>query len=1205
MILYGTLKLGTLNYLCYMKDLKGSLKICVLSDEYLGEDDPKNYKKLHTVRDLNRFVLTPDYLITGFVQNKRSNNVTFEGAEYIVDNILSLFEMQKQYPFKAEDIKTNIKEDYIERYTAYNSECLINYTKNEDKLYRELTLEYQDIKLELVEYPEIKIIDRLPSTIFKNKSKDLNQKMNIANLSVITMSDLYSKLNMSWYNNKKYRAITTVDEFEKYVMDPLNQTYKEAVRTGEPMLLALDTETTGLNIYNLSDSNPYKSHIVATPISWEDDSAVVVFNNMKHFDNVPTDYMMKRLKPFLEKKSELNRDLINLIGHNVMFDGRVLYDNGVQPYWNNDTMQMSFNLNPKSAKGKYSNKLKGITRRLFGHETPELSDILGKGNEDKYGYLSEKEVAMVYGCADADYTRLVYKKLRELMPDSLYNVYQKQDIPMLNQLYISEYNGLRIDEDKVKELADIVERDLSKIHEFLKEYVGRFINLSNKVYILESKYKRGEITEEDFNKEIDNIQIDTNIKYEFEMKSRDYRDIMFKKFRYPIISKTATGEIQTNKTVLDKLSSVKLDKPANVMTNDLLSETGDVLISAEKFNSLKYPIAYVLTEYKTLEKEFTAYYKPIRENNLEGRLFKDYSMTRIETFRIMNPSQTIKANLKSLVKPYSDDYYLVDFDMAQVEYRIMVSIAKQMNMVERLKDPEKDFHRESAAAILGIESYLVDNKTRKQFKAINFGIPYGLSDYRLSDKLYGSTKERDLVRTRILKDKFEQANENVIANLNHHRDESLRPVDLPIEFKRFCGYTKTEVASDLTTREVEIPVGMVKNALGRYRLFDLDELDNKKIGTIRRAAGNFPIQSFAAELFRIILINFANRCEREGISDKIKWNMLIHDELLFSAHKSLNPYYLYKLIEEECMVTFEGHTHYFVGINMGLSWAECKDDAAEAPVRFVRQQKEKWDNGMYHEDCWIDNPHEYLHDDMMNFYKNRIHEVILEIQEDIDTTPIKINTILNQMKNYTVRNYITDHFIPRGFIVNGKPAKEWKSFGNDETVDIKFIACLAEWAIQFYGEDAKFQDTDGYIIPAIKLVAKPKQNLTESFEIFFEDNLEDEFYNEETGEYEVGLTEYDLQLLHNEDYYDAEVKELKITDSEEKHLEYLEDAGKNLRIHIQRKDVNRVKSVLKDYVGNKGKQVVFVFKDYSKLFWLRVNSDVDLYKLDKAIREVI
>lgn len=1206
MMLYGSVTIGTVKYLCYMKDLKGSSKICLLSEQYLGEDDGQEHISISRIKDLDKFVLTKDYLIAGFVRNKRSNNVTYEGAEYYTDNILSLLETLTQYSFKDEDIKVNIQEEYMTRFRAYNDECLISYVKNEEGLYKELVIEYQRMRLELEEYPTIRLVDRIPSTVFNKKSKDFNQKMNIANLSVITMNDLYDKLDMSWYKHKKYRAIGSIDEFEEYVMKPLNQAYREAEQTGKPILLSLDTETTGLNIYNLSDSNPYKSHLVATPIAWEDDSAVVVFNNMKHFDNVPADYMFKRLKPFLEKNSELNRDLINLIGHNVMFDGRVLYDNGVQPYWNNDTMQMSFNINPKSAKGKYSNKLKGITRRLFGHETPELSDILGKGNEDKYGYLSEKEVAMVYGCADADYTRLVYKKLREIMPDYLYDVYQKQDIPMLNQLYISEYNGLRVDEEKVKELADIMERNLDKIHEFLKEYVGRFINISNKLYILESKYKQDKISYETFKNEVENIQADKNVKYEFEMKGRDYRDIMFKKFKYPIISKTETGELQTDKFVLQKLSSVKLDKPADVMKKDLLSETGDVLISADEFNSLKYPIAYVLLEYKTLEKEFTAYYKPIRENNLEGRLFKDYSMTRIETFRIMNPSQTIKANLKTLVKPYSDDYYLVDFDMAQVEYRIMVSIAKQMNMVERLKDPEKDFHTESAAAITGVEPYLIDKKTRKQFKAINFGIPYGLSDYSLSEKLYGSTRERDMVKTRILKDKFEQANENVIANLNHHRDEALKPVDLSMDFKRFCGYTKTEVLPNLETEEIGIPVGMVKNAMGRYRLFDLDNLDNRKIGTIRRAAGNFPIQSFAAELFRIILINFANRCEKEGIADKVKWNMLIHDELLFSAHKSLNPYYLYKLIEEECMVTFEGHTHYFVGINMGLSWAECKDDAAEAPVRFVRQQKEKWDAGMYHEDCWIDNPHEYLHDDMMQFYKNRIHEVLLEIQADMDNTPIKVMDILNQLKNYTVRNYITDHFIPRGFIINGKPAKEWKSFGKDEKIDIKFISCLAEWALQYYGDDVNFEDNNGFTIPAFKLVERPKRELTETFDMFKDDlEIEDEFYDEDTGEYSQGLTEYDLKILHNDDYYDTEIKELKIADAEDKKLEFIEDTGKNLRIYIQRKDVNKVKNLLKDNISNKGKQVVFVFKDYSKLFWLRVNSSVDLYKLDKEIKEVI
>lgn len=58
---------------------------------------------------------------------------------------------------------------------------------------------------------------------------------------------------------------------------------------------------------------------------------------------------------------------------------------------------MAFDLNPQTVRG--NSKLKLLTRKLFGHETPELTDILGRGNEDKYRYLVDEEVANIYGCA--------------------------------------------------------------------------------------------------------------------------------------------------------------------------------------------------------------------------------------------------------------------------------------------------------------------------------------------------------------------------------------------------------------------------------------------------------------------------------------------------------------------------------------------------------------------------------------------------------------------------------------------------------------------------------------------------------------------------------------------------------------------------------------------------------------------------------------
>ena len=131
------------------------------------------------------------------------------------------------------------------------------------------------------------------------------------------------------------------------------------------------------------------------------------------------------------------RNLINLIGHNIMFDRRVFYMFGNSFYFDDDTLQMGFDLNPKTVRGSVA--LKGLTHRLLGHETPELSDILGKGNEDKYRYLYDILVAMVYGCADADYTLTIFHILRKLMSKRMYKEYKRQVVQMLNILAISEY----------------------------------------------------------------------------------------------------------------------------------------------------------------------------------------------------------------------------------------------------------------------------------------------------------------------------------------------------------------------------------------------------------------------------------------------------------------------------------------------------------------------------------------------------------------------------------------------------------------------------------------------------------------------------------------------------------------------------------------------------------------------------------------------
>ena len=1240
MKLYGRLKIDTETYLLVIDEQKSKQVVYVINS--LHKDDMRNkvlgkplqYPTFEDVTQLNRKKIDKGYLLAGYKRTRVGQDTHIFGRSDIIDKYLDLLGLVSNYSFKKDNIKYDNKEvkdlETIKSFEAADSTCAMRYVKH-DGLLRELQVVTKSVSL-MVSPKDIAVRFDIKESDFVPVDNAVKKKASIASIKDVTLEDLYETLDMSWLEGKDYRAIQTIEEFEEEVMKDILEEYEKCVSNGEELLLSLDTETTGLNIYYLDDNNPDKSFIVATPLSWKDNQGVVIFNDMANFDNVPKDYMFERLRGLLEvgeevkinirgKHAELarmnlegetnvnsnsitiDRRKINLIGHNAPYDGRVCYDNGVTPYFNNDTMQMAFNINPKAAKGKYNNKLKGLTRRVFGHETPELSDLLGKNNEDKYKYLKDIRLAIVYGCADADYTRLLFKYLRGLMSDEAYDIYQRQDMEMLNELYISEYYGMTIDEEAVKELAYKTEHDMHLMHEFLKTYVGKFIAKKNRVIEIENLYKMGKLNDIEWRQAINEIRVDPNAKYEFEMKGADYAKIMFDILNYPVITRTEkTRAPKTDKFVLKKLQSAKLPTPSNQMEEDLMSDDGKrTLIKAKEFNKLKYPVAYVLSLYKNLEKEFTAYFKPVRDQNLEGRLFKGYSLSRIETFRIMNPGQTMKGSLKGMVLPFDrgKDWYMVDFDMAQVEYRIMVSIARLEAMIVRLRDPEKDFHTESAANIYNIPAHTVSKKLRKGCKSINFGIPYGLGDHSLCENIHGVINDKTMYETRKLMEAFKTRNKEVIDMLEYHRDEALKPRPFSREFKKFCGYIEEVVNEDGTVTEVEKPVGWVRNELGRYRLFDLSDLDKRKIGTIRRAAGNFPIQSFAAELFRIILLNFRRRCIKEGIKDKIVWHMLIHDELLLSAHKSINPFYLYKLILEECMVTMQGHTEYFVGINIGSSWADCKDDLAEAPVLFVREMVKRWDAGEFKNDTWIDNPKAYVEVHMKDFIKRRIHDVLKQLQPNIDNESVDFATIDSNLENYTVRAYVGDHFVPQAMIdEKGKIKGKWWDFNDQE----RFLLSLCTWAYKYFGESKMIRLPDGTEVNITMLGSDE----TSVKEINFDFSLDDEDFLDVFDDEGEVIDIYEMGLMYDQTTYDEDtgnLVELKVKESRE--LVYVKETPRQILITVPKtRHIERIKKMLKPYVDNNGISVLLKSPNKTER-WCKISKDFSLFELDDKVKKEV
>ena len=112
----------------------------------------------------------------------------------------------------------------------------------------------------------------------------------------------------------------------------------------------------------------------------------------------------------------------------------------------------------------------------------------------------------------------------------------------------------------------------------------------------------------------------------------------------------------------------------------------------------------------------------------------------------------------------------------------------------------------------------------------------------------------------------------VVTFLNQVRSNTLEPIEIPECLRNYL-----EIKDD-------IPVGIVRNLKGFYKLFQLDNLDEKKASRISRQAGNFPIQSFAAELFRIVLIRLYLAFYKEGWIQKdwIKWHMIVLVDFWFS-----------------------------------------------------------------------------------------------------------------------------------------------------------------------------------------------------------------------------------------------------------------------------------------------------------------------------------
>jgi DNA polymerase-1 len=307
-----------------------------------------------------------------------------------------------------------------------------------------------------------------------------------------------------------------------------------------------------------------------------------------------------------------------------------------------------------------------------------------------------------------------------------------------------------------------------------------------------------------------------------------------------------------------------------------------------------------ILEYRELSKLQNTYLLALPElvNKKTGRVHTSYNQTVAATGRLSSSDPNLQnipirgEGLGNKIRQAfvaEKGFKLLSLDYSQIELRIVAHLAKDKKMMEIFKRGE-DIHTNTAMEIFGVKEKDVTKDMRRDAKTINFGILYGLSSFGLSSRIgevsRGEAKE------------FIQ--------------------------KYFAAYPKVEEYIEQVKLQVN-EAGFVRNELGRIRKFP--EIKSSQFfvrSAAERAAVNFPIQSLAADVIKVAMINIYRKIgESENRKSEIKMLLQVHDELVFEVKEDKIDHWV-KIIKPLMENAIKLSVPVGVEAKAGENWGEMK-----------------------------------------------------------------------------------------------------------------------------------------------------------------------------------------------------------------------------------------------------------------------------------------
>lgn len=430
--------------------------------------------------------------------------------------------------------------------------------------------------------------------------------------------------------------------------------------------------------------------------------------------------------------------------------------------------------------------LDALARRELGYQTIPISSLIGKGKNAKSMRDVPPADASPYACEDADITLQLSEKLRPRLGESgVEELASWLELPLVPVLGRMELQGIELDESVLMELSERATEDLAQLEEQIYGVAGEEFNIGSPAQI---------------------------------------GVILFEKLGLRVVSKTSTGKPSTKESVLTELAS-EHELPGMILDWRELAKLKSTYIDA--LGGLIHPET--------------------------GRIHTSYSQTTAATGRLSSsnpnlqniPIRTARGReiRRAFVAPKG--HVLLSADYAQIELRILASLAGDEAMRQAYRDGE-DIHTSTAARVFDVAPSEVSREQRSKAKEVNYGIPYGISSFGLSNRLRCSMSEA----------------QELIDTYNR-------------SFPAVASFLVEQVEK---AREV----GYAETMLGRRRyLPDINARNRNVRSAAERVAVNMPIQGTQADMIKRAMINI----DRILQGDDFQTRMLlqVHDELVFEV----------------------------------------------------------------------------------------------------------------------------------------------------------------------------------------------------------------------------------------------------------------------------------------------------------------------------------